>query len=55
MFNKRHGGLAGPRALIWTLLFCVYQLSSGGKIGGRLLQNKKKQKKKGLGTSLGKI
>ena len=33
MLNKRHGGLAGPRAHIWTLLSCVYRLSSGGKMG----------------------
>ena len=34
MLNKRHGGLVGPRAYIWTLLCCVYRLSSGGKIAG---------------------
>ena len=33
MLNKRHGGLAGPRAHIWTLLSCVYRSSSGGKMG----------------------
>lgn len=32
MLNKRHGGLAGQRAHIWTLLSCVYRLSSAGKM-----------------------
>ena len=32
MLNKRHGGLAGPSAHIWTLLRCVHRLSSGSKI-----------------------
>ena len=26
MLNKRHGGLAGPRAHMWTLLSCVYRV-----------------------------
>ena len=36
MLNKLHGGLAGPRAHIWTLR-CAYRLSNGRKNNRKLL------------------